>query len=230
MAIEPTLIKPSQLPEASTVYEDDAMVVDASGAVRKATPVQVVDAGAPVASEAEAIAGADNTKRMTPLRTKQAIGAMGGRILQVVQTSTNTNVVNTTDEYIETGLEATITPSSTSSKILVMVSQSFRVSNEEDYVYGGIRIMRDSTEIYTPASDSSGPYDFGVVAVGSGAVFALLYGMFSHSIIDTPNTTSPVNYKTEGMAYPGASSSSVEFQSSGDTNGTSTIILMEIEV
>lgn len=66
-------IKPSELPAASTVYDDDAIVVDNAGLVQKATPEQVVNAGAPVASQAEAIAGSDNTKRMTALRVRQVL-------------------------------------------------------------------------------------------------------------------------------------------------------------
>lgn len=67
------LVKPSSLQPAPTVFDDDAMVVDAAGVVRKATPVQVVNAGAPVATQAEAIAGTNNTKRMTPLTVKQVL-------------------------------------------------------------------------------------------------------------------------------------------------------------
>lgn len=67
------LIKPSELVEATTVLDNEAMVVDDGVAVRKATPVQVVNAGAPVPTENEAIAGVDNAKRMTALRVRQVL-------------------------------------------------------------------------------------------------------------------------------------------------------------
>lgn len=67
------LIKPRELPAVSVVYADDAIMVDDGVIVGKATPGQIVDAGAPVASEAEAIAGTDNTKRITPLNLKQVL-------------------------------------------------------------------------------------------------------------------------------------------------------------
>ena len=73
MALEPILIKPRDLPAAEDVYADDAMVVDNGVTVGRGTPVQVVNAGAPVASQAEAIAGVDNAKRMTALRVKQVL-------------------------------------------------------------------------------------------------------------------------------------------------------------
>ena len=75
MALDPTLIKPRDLPALSNVTATDAVMVDNSETVGRATPVQVVNAGAPVASEAEAIAGTDNTKRMTALRVRQVLNS-----------------------------------------------------------------------------------------------------------------------------------------------------------
>ncbi len=43
-----------------------------------------------------------------------------GSLLQVVNASTTTEVSTTSDTFIDTGLTASITPSSTSSKILVL--------------------------------------------------------------------------------------------------------------
>ena len=59
------LIKPRELVPATEVFSDAALIVDGGVDVNKCTPLQVVNAGAPVASDAEAIAGIDNTKRMT---------------------------------------------------------------------------------------------------------------------------------------------------------------------
>lgn len=67
MALEPTLIRPRDLPAAAQSYPNDAMVSDDGSAVQRVTPVQIVNAGAPVPSEAVATAGTDNTARMTPL-------------------------------------------------------------------------------------------------------------------------------------------------------------------
>lgn len=67
------LIKPRELPPAADVFADDAIMTDDGVTVGKATPVQIVNAGAPVASQSEAIAGVDNTKRMTPLTVKQVL-------------------------------------------------------------------------------------------------------------------------------------------------------------
>ena len=47
-----------------------------------------------------------------------------GAVLQVVYNSYSTEVASTSDTIVSTGLEATITPSSTSSKIFVTASQA----------------------------------------------------------------------------------------------------------
>jgi hypothetical protein len=74
------IFRPNQLPAATTpLSPTDLVVVDQGVAgVNAADPQDVVDAAAPVASLAEAEAGADNTKRMTALRTKQSIASEVG--------------------------------------------------------------------------------------------------------------------------------------------------------
>lgn len=70
-------VRPSALPAAASVTAGGALVVDTGSAVEKATPLQVVDAAIPLASQADAEAGTDNAKRVTPLRVAQAIDALG---------------------------------------------------------------------------------------------------------------------------------------------------------
>ena len=72
-----TIIRPNALPSATTpLGSTDAILVDqGAGGVNKATPTNVVDAVAPVASQSEAEAGIDNQKRMTTLRVKQSIAS-----------------------------------------------------------------------------------------------------------------------------------------------------------
>lgn len=73
-------IRPSQLPSAIIpLRETDSLIVDQGvDGVRKTTPSAMTDSVAPVATQAEAIAGTDNTKRMTSLRTKQSIASEVG--------------------------------------------------------------------------------------------------------------------------------------------------------
>lgn len=66
-------IRPDELPAASSVVPGAAIIVDDGSAVEKATPIQIVNAARPLASQVDAEAGADNVKLMSALRVKQAI-------------------------------------------------------------------------------------------------------------------------------------------------------------
>lgn len=70
-------ILPRALPPADSVPDDAAFIVDNGVNVQKATPVQIVTSGRPLANQSEAEAGIEPTKAMTPLTTAQAIAAQG---------------------------------------------------------------------------------------------------------------------------------------------------------
>ena len=136
------------------------------------------------------------------------------RVLQVIYGTTTTQVTNNTNVYADTTLTASITPQSTSSKVLVMVSQNgcFKTSaNAENRM--NVRVLRGATNI----GDATGNlFLYTSSAIGNG-------GALSISILDTPATTSATTYKTQ-------------FQNPNNTAGVlvqensarSTIILMEV--
>jgi len=71
-------IRPNQLPPATTITNNDRLIIDQGAAgVNAATPKSLLDTFAPVATQAEAEAGTDNVKRMTPLRAQQHLLAQG---------------------------------------------------------------------------------------------------------------------------------------------------------
>jgi hypothetical protein len=112
-----------------------------------------------------------------------------GHVVQVVSASTTTPAETSSTSFVDTGLTATITPKSTSSKILVIVSQQTQILNTiSTYTsIGEIRIMRNSTAIRTN--------DFKLFA--NAAVGFILSGLpLALEILDSPNTTSAVTYKT----------------------------------
>lgn len=82
------LIRPSELTPAGSVANSAAVMVDTGSAVEKATPSQLVDAGAPLATQEQAETGADNATRMSPLRAKQAIDALGVSAANLASTDT----------------------------------------------------------------------------------------------------------------------------------------------
>jgi len=145
-----------------------------------------------------------------------------GKVLQVVQGTTDTNVTVTTTTYTDTSLTATITPASATSKILVLVNQGY-VNSATVSFYFGVRLLRDSTVVFLPLTDTTGPYDVGFSGTGA------LYNRLSINFLDNPGTTSAITYKTQGRLYGTGGSAVVGFQPPANvSNGTSTIILMEI--
>ena len=146
------------------------------------------------------------------------IGA--GAVLQVVQANTTTRVQITNSTYTDTNLTASITPSSTSSKILVLVSQNIGTYNNQQVgTAGNFRIVRDSTTVFTSENVIS------IVAALGNASELRVAGQYCFNYLDSPSTTSSVTYKTQMNLSGGGGR--VEPQSSNGLSN-STIILMEI--
>lgn len=71
------IIRPADLPDRPSPVASEKIPVDNGVTVGGATIQAIVNAGRPLASEAEAVAGVEATKAMTPLTTKQAIQSQG---------------------------------------------------------------------------------------------------------------------------------------------------------
>jgi|LakMenEpi03Aug12_release.lakeMendotaPanAssembly.Ray.scaffolds.fasta_scaffold167306_6 hypothetical protein len=151
---------------------------------------------------------ADST---TATGLKWAAVASGGKLLQVVNADTTTTATSSSTTYIDTNLTATITPSATSSKVLVTIHQSYNIATSGNGM--GIKLVRGSTDL-----KSHGSY-VGYTASGG----EVITGHFSISYLDSPNTTSATTYKTQFARLTGASSASVN-----NFSLTSYITLMEI--
>ena len=106
-----------------------------------------------------------------------------GSVLQVVYATAHSEVSTSSSSYVASPLTATITPSSTSSKILVSYSGSF-------YHYSAVQV---SSTIYRGSTD--------IAAIGSNYGIMRSWqqssrGFFPHQgqILDSPNTTSATTY------------------------------------
>lgn len=75
------IIKPSELPANATPVTTDVLITEGA-AVGKSTIAQVMTAGRPFASQAEAEAGSGTTQTMNPLTTKQSIASEVGSTVQ----------------------------------------------------------------------------------------------------------------------------------------------------
>lgn len=71
------IIRPTQLPSRTNPVASEVVPSDNGAIVGGVTWADGVNAAVPPATQGEAEAGAINTKRMTPLTTKQAIEAQG---------------------------------------------------------------------------------------------------------------------------------------------------------
>ena len=154
-----------------------------------------------------------------------------GMILQVVSTtktdSFTTSVAGVFSTNV-TGLEATITPSSTASKILVSVNVA---GMQQAYAGLNYRVMRDSTGIGVGDAEGSRSQ----VSSGSEAgTFSDRVASSSVSILDSPATTSAITYGVQLFNRSGSTVTYYVNRALTDTDSSitgryaSSITLMEV--
>ena len=145
-----------------------------------------------------------------------------GSVLQVLSTTKTDAFSSSSTSYTDvTGLSLAITPSSTSSKILVICHLG-AVSNNNHY--SGFRLVRDSTSIGIGTGGGTYNDSFSFYSGGSTAEF---YPM-SMQFLDSPSTTSETTYKLQ-FKTSGAVNSHVNKRYDDATFGTaSTFTVMEI--
>jgi len=153
-------------------------------------------------------------------------GADGGGIIQVVSTlKTNTFSTSTANTWTDiTGMSASITPSSTSSKIIVMCS-IFASSQYNSF----IRLVRGSTVICV--GDAAGNR----VQVSTGSFYTYGDGNITNTqpitFLDSPATTSATTYKIQVHINSGTFYFNRDRNNTDSTDrarGASTITLMEV--
>jgi hypothetical protein len=128
-----------------------------------------------------------------------------GSVVQVVQVSYNTEFSTTSNTFADIGLSASITPSSSSNKILVLYSVGYLI---QDSNLGGLRLLRDST----------------VIQSSIRAAHILHASYFHNEYLDSPNTTSSTTYKIQSNKNTGNA-----FATSWNAEQPSTITLLEIK-
>ena len=163
-----------------------------------------------------------------------AIGRLpAGSVLQVVSNTTSTQVSISSITFTDSGLSASITPTSATSKILVMITQAVDVFSTARFDNGmGIRLLRDSTTIWNPSvsgSANGAGYGGTYISVGTTASIFEIDAQIPVTYLDSPATANTITYKTQGGLYSAANSTTLTFQASGvGNNGKSQITLMEI--
>jgi hypothetical protein len=152
---------------------------------------------------------------------------IGSNVVQTVKT--NTFSTTSTSFTAITGLNVTITPSSSSSKILVLFDVQMFVGNGRAQ---GVRLMRGTTAIGIGDASSSRPRSSAATAIGTiTSVADRNQWSVSRAILDSPLTTGAVTYSVE--FYTNAGTGYVN-RSTEDSDGTlgprsvSTITAIEV--
>ena len=142
-----------------------------------------------------------------------AKSTISSKILQVVHGSTTTFYQTTSSTMSDIGLSASITPSSSSNKILVFGNIGGIETSGDNY--GGGELLRDSTVIIADVDRGIG-FTGDSTRQGTNSPF---------SILDSPNSTSSLTYKVRFRIPAGGGNITCQ------TNGSrSAITLMEISV
>jgi hypothetical protein len=141
-----------------------------------------------------------------------AAPAGGGKVLQVVSAFYDTTTTTNTSTYVDSGLSLSITPSSASSKVLVLVEQNGIYKEGSTGV--NLRLLRGATVLKIFAGYAAyRQSDSGNIGVGGAGI----------GFLDSPATTSATTYKTQFGSSENSSLAGVNGYSSN-----STIILLEI--
>lgn len=159
------------------------------------------------------MSNARNLARLLPNTSGQLPDAAmaSGSVLQVVSTTFNSQVVATTSSFVATGCSLSITPTSSTSKIVCLFTGWGSVSGSG--IHGIASIFRNGSV------NLNGPYGNNFFTDAGG------YTEFpiALSAYDTPNTTNETTYeiyiRQDGVA---------NFAFGGGNNRISTFTLMEI--
>jgi hypothetical protein len=138
-----------------------------------------------------------------------------GSVLQVVQVSYQSTTSSSSSTFADTGLTASITPSSTSSKILVSV------------IHGGCRKTSNDTQLRLQLLRSSTVLsNFEDYGGANNSTTNNGIGTCAGDWLDSPSTTSSVTYKTQ---LASAQNNAIVYVGAGTSIASmATITLMEI--
>ena len=151
--------------------------------------------------------------------------AGGGKVLQVVEANDISNT-NGTSSWADTVITASITPSATSSKVLVIWQTTVNIYDTDSSGGYSLRTKR-------AISGGATSYPVAISHYNTGSSNASYYqngGATNHAQVqtltglDSPSTTSAITYTVQGKSY----NISNDFQVGGVYSGRWNIILMEI--
>ena len=140
-------------------------------------------------------------------------GMPTGSVLQVVQAvkGDDTNFESTSFTDV-TGVTVNITPKFSSSKVLVQVSITGELADNDHVTH--FRLMRDSTAI--GVGDTAGSRTRGSFSIDSYGHGSIAHVSAHFHYLDSPSTTSETTYKLQGLSSDGIF---YVGRNQGDSNG-----------
>jgi hypothetical protein len=198
-----------------TITNSMATIIDAKGDLIVGTGA---DAFARLAVGTNGQVLTADSSEATGLKFATPSAGGGGKVLQVVQ-GTLTGYANTSStSYATTGLTQNITPSSATSKVLVMVNLSSAVKNAGNAATAlQVKLLRGATEI-SFAGDN-----IGHTAVNDKNNF----GSVAFSYLDSPATTSATTYVVHFASKTSGQEVGINDYTASNT-AVSSIVLLEI--
>jgi len=150
-----------------------------------------------------------------------ATPAGGGKVLQVVQSlDTGYIAITSIDTFEDANLSASITPSSTNSKVLIIISQQIGFYNNNNSANNAFaRLRRNTTTIWNASATAGWVGQQDLAGGGPRQNVSIVY-------LDSPATTSSVTYKPQYKQTTNANDKTLYMQNGN--GGASTITLMEI--
>ena len=204
-----------------------AIVINGSGTVTGLAVGGLPDGTVDDGTVASGIASSKLTGALPAISGASLTGITTGKVLQVVSTTvTDTPSITSSGSWVDwSGLSVTITPSASSSKILV--TASVNISNNADTAQ---RLVRGSTAICIGEQQGSNRHR----STTGGNIHRGDHEMVQYSVnyLDSPNTTSATTYKMQGTDNTGVAfylnREHTDSDQADDSIGASTITVMEI--
>tara|TARA_B100001939_G_C16543450_1_gene447279 strand:+ start:44 stop:547 length:504 start_codon:yes stop_codon:yes gene_type:complete len=130
-----------------------------------------------------------------------------GKVGQVVQASTSTAVNVASTSVADTGLTVNITPTATTSKVLVQVNQNILTDIDTTAANSKIKLLRGTTTVID--------FTTNIARVEAGGASSVKFGnLTTFSFLDSPSTTSETTYKTQGAISSTSNNGTARFQNS----------------
>ena len=204
--------------EPTSAYTISGTTLTLASAITSSDSMYCIYLGKSIGTQAPATGSVTNDMLAGSIANAKLSGPLG-KIGQVVHGSTSTAVNVTTSTFTDTGLTASITPTSTSSKVLIIISQTLVTDRDSEYGRSRFRILRDGSGLANAEWNR-------LMWVEAGGVSSVKNGgLVATNYLDTPSSTSSLTYKTQGAAETTTNNGTARFQQNSES---SFITLMEV--